>query len=140
AEETRLVKQITSNTVGESLDVSLVNAIINTDDIIKLQEVTASIRIDARVYDYAVNIVRSTRTFSGISIGAGPRASIALIRASRAYALLSERDFVIPEDVKNIALATLRHRIALAPELEIEGHDVDSVLKAVLQKIAVPRI
>ncbi len=139
-EETRLVKQVTSTKVGEGLDVSAVNAIIKPEDVIMLQRLTANLQVDDRVYDYVVNIVRNTRTWPGVSLGAGPRGSIALIRAARATALLAERDFVTPDDVKDIVLATLRHRITLAPELEIEGHDVDNVLKAVLSKVEAPRL
>lgn len=140
AEEVSLVKQITSSKVGEGLDVSAVNPVIKPENVITLQHLTAGLTIDDRVYDYVVKIVRMTRTWPGISLGGGPRGSIALIRAARATALLAGRDFVIPDDVKDIALATLRHRIALSPELEIEGHDIDSVLKAVLSKVEAPRL
>jgi MoxR-like ATPase len=139
-EEVSLVKQVTATKVGEGLDVSAINTIIKPENVIALQRITASLQIDDRVYDYAVKIVRSTRTWPGISLGAGPRGSIALIRAARATALLAGRDFVLPDDVKDIALATLRHRLALAPELEIEGHDIDTVLKAVLNKVEAPRM
>lgn len=139
-QEAVLLKQVTSSKVGESLDVSAVKSILKAEDILILQKIVANLKVDDRVHDYVVKIVRSTRNWPGISLGAGPRGGIALIRASRAAALLAERDFVIPDDVKDIALATLRHRIALAPELEIEGHDVDSVLRAVLKKIEPPRI
>lgn len=140
AEESLLVKQVTATKVGEGLDVSAVNSLIKPENIRMLQRIAANLQVDDRVYDYVVKIVRSTRTWPGVSIGAGPRGSIALIRAARAVALLAERDFVIPDDVKDIVLATLRHRITLAPELEIEGHDVDMVLKAVLNKVDAPRI
>lgn len=140
SEEVNLVKQVTATKVGEGLDVSAINTIIKPENVIALQRITASLQIDDRVYDYAVKIVRSTRTWPGISLGAGPRGSIALIRAARATALLAGRDFVLPDDVKDIALATLRHRLILAPELEIEGHDIDTVLKAVLNKVEAPRM
>ncbi|MDM8558645.1 MoxR family ATPase [Candidatus Parabeggiatoa sp. HSG14] len=139
-EEINLTKQVTSTKIGEGLDVSAVNVIIKPEDVLTLQHIAANLQLDDRVYDYVVEIVRSTRTWPGISLGAGPRGSIALIRAARATALLAGRDFVIPDDVKDIALATLRHRIALAPELEIEGHDIDTVLKAILDKVNAPRI
>jgi MoxR-like ATPase len=139
-EETCLLKQVTSTKIGEGLDVSAVTTIIKPENVIALQRLTAHLQVDDRVYDYVVNIVRNTRTWPGISLGAGPRGSIALIRAARAAALLAERDFVTPDDVKEIALATLRHRITLAPELEIEGHDIDNVLKAVLSKVEAPRL
>jgi len=139
-EEEVLLKQVTSSKVGESLDVSAVKSLLKAEQVLILQKIVANLQVDDRVYDYVVKIVRSTRNWPGISLGAGPRGGIALIRASRATALLAGRDFVTPDDVKDIALATLRHRIALAPELEIEGHDVDSVLMAVLNKIEAPRM
>ena len=138
-EELRLVKLVTASKIGEGLDVSAVNTIIKPEEILTLQRITAGLHLDDRVYDYAVKIVRNTRNWPGISLGAGPRGSIALIRAARATALLAERDFVIPDDVKSIAIATLRHRLALAPELEIEGHNSDMVLSALLNKVEAPR-
>ncbi|BAP54426.1 MoxR-like ATPase [Thioploca ingrica] len=138
-EEIQLVKQVTSGKSGEGLDVSAINTIIKPEEILILQRIVAGLRLDDRVYDYAVKIVRNTRNWPGISLGAGPRGSIALIRAARAAALLAGRDFVIPDDIKGIAIATLRHRIALAPELEIEGHDIDMVLNSLLNKVAAPR-
>jgi len=139
-EEANLVKQVTSAKIGESLDVSAVNTIIKPEKILTLRRIVANLQIDERVYDYVVKIVRTTRTWPGVSLGAGPRGCIALIRAARAAALLAGRDFVVPDDVKDIALATLRHRLTLAPELEIEGHDIDTVLKAVLNQVEAPRI
>lgn len=138
-EEIQLVKQVTSGKSGEGLDVSAINTIIKPEEILILQRIVAGLRLDDRVYDYAVKIVRNTRNWPGISLGAGPRGSIALIRAARAAALLAGRDFVIPDDVKGIAIATLRHRIALAPELEIEGHNIDMVLSSLLTKVEAPR-
>lgn len=138
-EEIQLVKQVTSGKSGEGLDVSAINTIIKPEEILILQRIVAKLRLDDRVYDYAVKIVRNTRNWPGISLGAGPRGSIALIRAARATALLAGRDFVIPDDIKGIAIATLRHRIALAPELEIEGHDIDMVLNSLLTKVEAPR-
>lgn len=139
-EEINLVKQVTSAKVGERLDVSAVNVVIEPEQILQLQKVVAHVQVDDRVYDYIVRIVRATRAWSGISLGSGPRGGIALVRAARASALLMGRDFVTPDDVKAIALATLRHRIALAPELEIEGHNVDTVLKRILEKVEAPRM
>lgn len=138
-EEIQLVKQVTSGKSGEGLDVSAINTIIKPEEILILQRIVAGLRLDDRVYDYAVKIVRNTRNWPGISLGAGPRGSIALIRAARAAALLAGRDFVIPDDIKGIAIATLRHRIVLAPELEIEGHDIDMVLNSLLTEVAAPR-
>ncbi|MDY6991074.1 MAG: MoxR family ATPase, partial [Pseudomonadota bacterium] len=138
-QELTLVKQVTTAKVGECLDVSAIEPVVEADEVLRLQQLVAQIHVDERIYDYAINMTHHTRSWPGITVGAGPRGSIALIRAARAAALIAQRDFVIPDDVKTVALATLRHRISLAPELEIEGRDVDSVLTGILEKIAAPR-
>ncbi|ALG69540.2 AAA domain-containing protein [Beggiatoa leptomitoformis] len=139
-EEIQLLKQVTAAKVGERLDVSTVAKVVKAETIITLQKLTATVKVDERIYTYVNQIIRATRTYTGISVGAGPRGGISLIRAARAMALLAERNFVIPDDVKNIALAVLRHRITLAPELEIEGLDADNVLLGLLEKIDAPRL
>ena len=88
---------------------------------------------------YLVDIVRRTRTVDSILVGAGPRATQALLLASRTYAALSGRDFVTPDDVKLMAFPVLEHRVTLRPEYEIEGLGVAEVIQRVLQDIAVPR-
>jgi MoxR-like ATPase len=95
--------------------------------------------VDAVVLDFAVRIARATRDWSGIAMGAGPRGSLALVRAARAQAVLEGRDFVTPDDVRTIAKPALRHRLALAPEMQIEGRRVDDVLEALLLKVEAPR-
>ena len=104
-----------------------------------LQAIAASLRVDDAVLDYAIRLVRATRTWAGVVAGAGPRGGISLIRAARAAALLEGRDFVTPDDVKRMALPALRHRIAPSPELELEGRDTDGILKGLLEKIEAPR-
>ena len=94
---------------------------------------------DEQVIDYAVRIVAATRKWPGISLGAGPRGSIALVRAARAQAVLQGRDFVTPDDVRDIAKPALRHRITLSPELQIEGQSPDDALHALLAKVEAPR-
>ena len=105
----------------------------------KAQRVVASLLVDERVLGYATRLARATRTWPGVAMGAGPRGSISLVRAARAVALLDGRDFVTPDDVKAIALPALRHRITLAPDLEIEGRHPDDVLRAVLETVEAPR-
>ena len=83
--------------------------------------------------------MRATRTWQGLSIGAGPRGSISLIRAARAEAMINLRDFITPDDIKAIALPVLRHRVALAPEMELEGYSTDQILTSVIDSIDAPR-
>jgi MoxR-like ATPase len=116
-----------------------VQRVVAHEDVLGLQLGTAGVLVDPAVVDYAVRIVAATRKWPGIALGAGPRGSIALVRAARAQAVLGGRDFVTPDDVRGIAKPALRHRIALAPELQIEGQSADDVLHAVLAKVDAPR-
>lgn len=138
-EELQLVTHITDKKLGDKLDVSTVNTCVNPASISKLQQHAASLQIDEKVVQYAINIVRATRKWPGVSIGSGPRGGIALIRAARAYAVVDGRDFITPDDVKKITLPAMRHRIVLSPEMELEGIHVDRILKNILDKVEAPR-
>ena len=138
-EEAQMVKRVTSGHVGERLNVDGVATLIKPAAVLSLQSLTAAVAVDDSVTDYAVRVVRATRTWNGVAMGCGPRGGIALVRAARAIALLAGRDFVTPDDVKRIAPAALRHRLLPAPELEIEGHTSDSILKSLLQQVEAPR-
>ncbi len=138
-DEIAMVKQVTAGSIGDRLRVDHLNALIKDQAVVTLQTITSNVHVDDRVVDYAVRIVRATREWSGISAGAGPRGGIALIRAARAVALMAERDFVVPDDIRSMALPALRHRIALAPDSGIEGQDADDLLQAVLAKVEAPR-
>ena len=120
-------------------DLSQVRRVLGAADIVAMQQGTAAVTVDEQVIDYAVRIVAATRKWPGIALGAGPRGSLALVRAARAQAVLMGRDFVTPDDIRDIAKPALRHRIALAPELQIEGQDADQVLRALLARVDAPR-
>jgi MoxR-like ATPase len=138
-EEERIVELVTAGRVGAQLDVSAVSPVCGADDVLALQRLVARLEVKERVRQYAVRIVRETRTWRGVSMGAGPRGGISLVRVARAKALLEGREFVTPDDVKSVALPVLRHRLALAPELELEGIRTDDVLRSILQKVEAPR-
>ena len=138
ADEVRMVEAISSGSATQ-FDLAGVRAVVSPAEIVAMQAATATIALDPVVLDYAVRIVRATRNWPGIAMGAGPRGSLALVRAGRAQAVLDGRDFVTPDDIVRIARPALRHRIALAPELQIEGRRVDQVLDALLAKVEAPR-
>ena len=139
AEETALLQMVTRNRVGDELEVGQVNTLIKPESIVALQRLVAQIRVDDAVAGYAVRLVRATRDWPGIAIGAGPRGSIALIRMARATALLAERDYVTPDDVKASCLPVLRHRIAPSAESELDGMNSDTLLAHLLEQIPAPR-
>jgi MoxR-like ATPase len=138
-EELAMVKRVAFNQVGEKLNVDAVKTLLKPEHVIWLQRMAAAVRIDDQVMDYLVRIVRATRSWNGVAVGAGPRGGLALARAARASALAAGRDYTTPDDVKSMALAALRHRVTPSPEMEIEGHSSDSLLKGLLSKIEAPR-
>jgi MoxR-like ATPase len=138
-EEDNLVRSVTGGQVGDALNVSAVATVINPENVLGMQKLAAALQVDQAVNRYAVQIVRGTRSWPGVRVGAGPRGGIALIRAARAKALMSGRGFVTPDDVKSVALPVLRHRIILSPELELEGQTSDGVLENLLARVQAPR-
>lgn len=96
-------------------------------------------RMEPGVQEYVVNIVRSTREHPSVIYGASPRASVALLLCSKALAAIRERSFPTPDDVRDIALPVLRHRLTLRAEAELDGATTDAVIKDILRTVDVPR-
>ncbi len=138
-EELQMIEQVTAHAAGDGLQTNEVPTILSTDTLNALQAFTTQVMIDKQVLEYVNAIVRTSRTLPGIATGAGPRAGIALVRVSRAHALLAGRGFVTPDDVKTMAPAVLRHRIAPAAEAEIEGETADSLIDRLLAQVPAPR-
>ena len=138
-DEVRMVGDVSTGRDANSFALSQVQRVLGPAQINAMQQGTSLVAVDPVVLDYAVRIVRATREWPGIAMGAGPRGSLALVRAGRAWAVLQGRDFVLPDDIRAVAKPALRHRIALAPELQIEGMRIDAVIDAVLAKVDAPR-
>jgi MoxR-like ATPase len=98
-----------------------------------------AIRVESDLYGYILELVRRTREWPMLALGASPRAAICLLRVAQAFAAFEDRDYIIPDDVKRAVLPVLRHRILLKPEAELEGFDADRVLNDVVAAVAVPR-
>ena len=104
-----------------------------------LRAAARQVRVEASLVRYVTTIVRATRTTPSLTLGASPRGSVALLKLAQATALLDGRDYVVPDDVKSVAPAVLRHRISVAPELELEGVTPDAALAAILEQVEAPR-
>ncbi len=139
AEELDILRQVIDQRPGDQLDLSAVRTVSSPEKILKLQETAARLPIDTAVLRYALGIVRSTRDWQGLESGAGPRGAIALVRAARAQALLQGDPFLMPDHVKTIAPAVLRHRIQLSADLEIEGYALEELLADLLDSVPAPR-
>ena len=116
----------------------LVAPLIGEAEVRALRALVDRVRVAPEIQGYIAAITRGTRGDPSISLGASPRATVALMRAARAGAVLEGRDFVVPDDVKGRVRSVLRHRITLAPELEVEGRTVDEVVDMVVSRIKVP--
>ena len=139
-DEAAMVRAVTAMSVADKLDVDKVMTLVKPDAIIRLQQVAAGIMVEDCVLDYAVRLTRATRDFPLLAAGAGPRGAISLIRAARAHAMAANRGFVPPDDIKDVSLAVMRHRVRASPEMEIEGRDVDYVLSELFSQVEAPRV
>ncbi|HWB04805.1 MAG TPA: MoxR family ATPase [Verrucomicrobiales bacterium] len=138
-EEERIVSAVASGTGSGALDTANVQQLCGPEEIIALQRTAVTVQCRPDVTAYAVRIVRATREMQGLTLGAGTRGAISLVKTAKAFALLAGRIFVTPDDVKQAALPVLRHRVTLAPELSISGQKVDDVLTSLLRSVEAPR-
>lgn len=112
--------------------------VASSDDLIKLQEAAKNIYVDSTVREYIVSLVEATRSHEDVSLGASPRASLGMFRAVRAMAILQDRDYVIPDDVKDLAYAVLGHRVILSSSARMRGLQTSQVLDGLLETVSVP--
>ena len=116
-----------------------VNQVLTAADMATYRALVQEIHVESNLLKYIAQLIHATRSSPALFLGASPRASIALLNASKAYACINGRDFVTPEDIKTIALPVLRHRVALTPDKEMEGVTTDDVVKQIIDKVEVPR-
>jgi MoxR-like ATPase len=139
-EELSLARRSLNDTAPEAvLQRGEVTQCISEVDLLGLRSAMGLILVSDPLVDYAVQVVRRTRSDDAVLVGAGPRASQALLRAARAWAALSGRDFVSPDDVRAVSAPVLEHRILLRPESELEGVRISEVLDRILHEVPVPR-
>jgi len=114
-------------------------AVVSADALAQVRAAIAEIKLSDALTDYIVDVIRATRQHASLEVGASTRSATMLAAAARASAALQERDFVIPDDVKLLALPVLRHRVILSPSAEIEGLTTDRVLREILDQVPAPR-
>lgn len=140
ASELSFAQRVASNNTPEqTLAEGRVNAVLTSSELETVRRELNSMTVKDEILAYIVDIVRMTRDYESVLSGAGPRATQALLLASRGYAALRGRDFVTPDDVKTLCGAVLGHRLMLRPEFEIEGATVSEVVQQIVQKVPVPR-
>lgn len=123
----------------QSLEEAGINPVVGQEQLLQMQQQVQQVAVEERIFNYIYGILQSTRRSNDILVGASPRAGIAMLNCSKALAAIRGRDFVIPDDVKELALPILRHRVLLRPEAEIEGLVVDRVVGGLIEAQVVPR-
>ena len=136
-------KQILLNAQGgfkaKKLDLDRLKAIATVADILSLRQQVQNVQVEDNIFDYLLNLVERTRQHPDLAIGASPRATVAWLNATKANACLSGRDYVTPDDVKEVAAPLLRHRLLLKPEAQLDNVQIDEVIESILKQISVPR-
>ena len=132
-------RMLGTNSPEDALAAGAVQAVISADDLAQMRRALEAVTVREELTAYVVDVVRATRENDTVLVGAGPRATQALLLASRANAALAGRDFVTPDDVKSLTEAVLGHRLVLRPEYEIEGVTIAEVIGKILEQVAVPR-
>ncbi|HDI75508.1 MAG: magnesium chelatase [Thermoprotei archaeon] len=125
--------------IANKSDEYFVNQVTSTSEVLEMQKAIEDVYVDESILEYIVQIVRATRQHPRVEVGVSPRGAVALLKVSRARAVLSGRDYVIPDDVKSVALDALSHRIVLKTELWIRGADPRQVVSEVLERVPVPK-
>lgn len=132
-------RSLGSETPENVLDSDAIQPVLTASDIVTMQNALQSITIKEELVSYVVDLIRTSRETDSIQVGAGPRATQALLLSSRAYAAIQGRDFVTPDDIHEMTRPVLSHRIVLRPEYEIEGVTTDEAIRKLLESVAVPR-
>jgi MoxR-like ATPase len=116
-----------------------ITAHINKKQIKHFQELVEQIRVEPHLLEYIAKLILSTRTNPFLYLGASPRASIAILKASKGFAAIAGRDFVTPEDIKQAAIPVLQHRVIVTPEREMEGISSKQIINQIIDAVEIPR-
>ena len=114
--------------------------VANGDDIVAIQKLVQSIKVDESLNEYIVRIIQHTRTHADVELGSSPRGSLSLFRAAQSNALIRGRDYVLPDDIKEMAVPVLGHRIILTQEARMRGRTSESIIKDALRQITLPSV
>ena len=117
----------------------VIRPVVNPDQLMEMRDTSFRVEADESVVNYIVEIVRSSRSLASLSLGASPRSGVMLLRAARALAVLRAKNYVTPDDVRDLVLPVLRHRVRVTPEAEIDGLTADTCLDSLIKQVAVPR-
>jgi MoxR-like ATPase len=136
-EEQEILRRYKNNIKSPALDA--INGIFTPKDLQEIQEIVEKVRIEDQILKYIAEITNKTRNHAKLYLGGSPRASLSMLKASKAFAAIRGRDFVIPDDVQFVATHVLNHRLIMTPEAEMEGITIEEIIHEIIGEVEVPR-
>ncbi|MCK5223858.1 MoxR family ATPase, partial [Candidatus Calescamantes bacterium] len=137
--EIKILKEHSADSGKPQLLEQMIEKVIKQQDMQQMRAVVEDVRVEEKIYEYIYQIIEGTRVSPRLTLGASPRAGIFLLKTAKVNALLEDRDYIIPDDVKKMAYPVLRHRLMLKPETEMDMILPDSVIEEVMAEVEVPR-
>ncbi len=137
--EIKILKEHSADSGKPQLLEQMIKKVIKQQDMQQMRAVVEDVRVEEKIYEYIYQIIEGTRVSPRLTLGASPRAGIFLLKTAKVNALLEDRDYIIPDDVKKMAYPVLRHRLMLKPETEMDMILPDSVIEEVMAEVEVPR-
>ena len=137
--EKQMLLNVQKGFKAKKLDLDQIQAIATVADILTLRQQVQKVQVEDNIFDYLLNLVERTRQHPDLVLGASPRSTVAWLNATKANACISGRDYVTPDDVKEVAAPLLRHRLLLKPEAQLDNVQMDEVIASILKQISVPR-
>ena len=140
SEEVAILKQHGQQVDLDQLLAESLQVVTSAEEIVEITRLCSRVHIEEKLFDYINTLVRMTRNWPQFHLGASPRAGLALVQGARTLAAFRGRDYSVPDDVVDLALPALRHRVVLTAEAEVEGHQVDDLLRQLVRSVEVPRL
>jgi MoxR-like ATPase len=137
ADEHEILKRYKNNIKAPSLDK--ISSVFSAKDLQEVQDIVEQVRVEDQILKYIAEISNATRNHAKLYLGGSPRASLSMLKSSKALAAIRGRDFVIPDDVQFVAPHVLNHRLIMTPEAEMEGMSIEDLIKEIVHEIEVPR-
>ncbi|GGA55547.1 MoxR family ATPase [Okeania sp. KiyG1] len=137
--EKQMLLNVQQGLTAKNIQLNQIKPVATVEQIILTRQEIEAINVQEKILDYLLELVQQTRKHPDVALGASPRAAVAWLQTSKTQAWLNNRNYVIPDDIKTVALPLLRHRLILKPEAQLDGIIIDSVINSILKQVSVPR-
>ncbi len=139
AAEKQMLQNAQAGFKAKRIDLEKLQPVATVEDIISWREQVQQVQVAENILDYLLSLIEQTRQHSDLALGASPRSAVAWLQAAKANSWLLERNYVTPDDVKEVAFPLLRHRLILQPEAQLDGVEIENAIRSILKQVPVPR-